>query len=58
MKAKTPEDEAEQEYIQEKFDQMRKTNRIGPLLSNTGLEYKGREVTTEKSGDAGGNPGT
>lgn len=36
MKANTPaEDEAEQKYIQEKFDYMRKTNRIGPLLGNT-----------------------
>lgn len=58
MKAKTPEDEAEQKYIQEKFDQMRKTNRIGPLLSNTGKEYKAPADAPEKSGDAGGNPGT
>lgn len=29
-------DEAEEKYIQEKFDQMRKTGRIGSLLTGSG----------------------
>lgn len=32
--ASNDEDEAEQKYIQDKLDQMIKTNRIGPLMGN------------------------
>lgn len=34
------EDEAEKQYIQEKLDHMRKTNKIGPLLGNSSAHKK------------------
>ena len=45
-------DETEKKYIEDKFDEMRKTGRIGSLLSNTAKEYNPTIVTPKSK--AGG----